>query len=110
MHDRADDWVTVRLKGPAGGLGHGMGAVVELASAKDPVRVLARRWVWAGGPFQSTACTDLSFGAPAEWGPLVATVRWPAQGDGGAMVSPPAEVRRGAVAEIARPPVRAPQR
>jgi hypothetical protein len=84
--------------------------VVELASAKEPARVLALRWVWAGGPFQSTACTDLSFGAPAEWGPLVATVRWPAQGDGGAMVSPPTEVRRGAVAEIARPPVRAPPR
>ena len=110
MHDRADDWVTVRLKGPAGGLGHGMGAMVELASAKEPARVLARRWVWAGGPFQSTACTDLSFGTPPEWGPLVATVRWPAQRDGGAVVSPPAEVRRGTIVEIARPRVAAPQR
>jgi hypothetical protein len=61
-HDRPGDWVRVRVEGPVAGLARGTGARVTLLSRGVPV---ARRWLWAGGPFQSTASPEAHFGVPA---------------------------------------------
>jgi hypothetical protein len=39
---------------------------------------VAHRWIWGGGPFQSTASTEAHFGVPAAVaGPLSVRVEWP---------------------------------
>jgi tetratricopeptide (TPR) repeat protein len=74
-HDRADDWVKVRVAAPSPALAHGMGARVSLLAAG---REVAHRWIWGGGPFQSTASTEAHFGVPAAVaGPLSVRVEWP---------------------------------
>jgi hypothetical protein len=74
-HDRAEDWVKVRVAAPSPALAHGMGARVSLLAAG---REVAHRWIWGGGPFQSTASTEAHFGVPAAVaGPLSVRVEWP---------------------------------
>ena len=100
-HDRPDDWVKVRPKadGPAGS--RGVGCVVELRAGGT---VRARRWIWAGGPFQSTASPEAHFGVPASWGDdLSVTVRWPhlrGRADTAGAARP---VRRGQAISVGRP-------
>ena len=100
-HDSPADWVKVRLRGTAPGTSHGVGARVTLvAGGKDA----AHRWMWAGGPFQSTVSPELHFGVPAALGDeLAVRVEWPASGAGPAPAPAVVPVRRGAVAEVARP-------
>ena len=77
MHDQSNDWIKVRLGGPTPGTSHGIGAWVELSTRTPTPRVLAKRWIWAGGPFQSTASTEVQFGVPDAWKDLQLEVRWP---------------------------------
>jgi hypothetical protein len=77
MHDQSTDWIKVRLRGPTPGTSHGIGAWVELSTRTPALRVLAKRWIWAGGPFQSTASTEVQFGVPNAWKDLQLEVRWP---------------------------------
>ena len=96
LHDARDDWVKVRLRGPTPGTSRGVGARVTLLAGGKPV---ANRWIWAGGPFQSTASTEAHFGAPASLGDaLEVRVEWPVAAVGGTRASvdsPPVAVRRG---------------
>jgi hypothetical protein len=92
MHDQSNDWIKVRLRGPTPGTSHGIGAWVELSTRTPAPRVLAKRWIWAGGPFQSTASTEVQFGVPNTWKDLQLEVRWPiAKGSTG--FAPYAEVK-----------------
>jgi hypothetical protein len=103
-HDVADDWVKVRLQGPTPGTSHGIGARVTLLAGGKPV---AHRWVWGGGPFQSTASTELHFGVPRGLGDsLEVRVEWPVAavgGERGAVDSAPVAVRRGSLLTVDRP-------
>ena len=103
-HDVADDWVKVRLRGPTPGTSHGIGARVTLLAGGKPV---AHRWAWGGGPFQSTASTELHFGVPRGLGDsLEVRVEWPVAavgGERGAVDSAPVAVRRGSVLTVDRP-------
>ena len=75
MHDRAGDWVKVRAEAPGPAGSRGIGCVVELWAGGS---CRARRWIWSGGPFQSTASTEAHFGVPAAWGDdLSVLVKWP---------------------------------
>ncbi|MFM8872157.1 MAG: hypothetical protein ACKOJI_02125, partial [Phycisphaerales bacterium] len=104
-HDRPDDWVKVRAEAPGPAGSHGIGCMVELWGQG---RCLARRWVWSGGPFQSTAATEAHFGVPAAWGDdLRVTVTWPfrrAPGDAKPAVRSAvgSEVRRGQTVTVGR--------
>ncbi len=107
-HDAPTDWVKVRLRGPTPGSARGIGArVTLLAGGKER----AHRWVWAGGPFQSTASPEAHFGVPPGWGDgLEVRVEWPRSSGG---IAPPAtavEVRRGTAVEVVRPPAPSEQR
>lgn len=107
-HDAPADWVKVRLRGPTPGTARGIGArVTLLAGGKER----AHRWIWAGGPFQSTASPEAHFGVPPGWGEgLEVRVEWPRSSGG---IAPPAtavEVRRGTAVEVARPPAPSEQR
>ncbi|MFO0963451.1 MAG: CRTAC1 family protein [Phycisphaerales bacterium] len=75
QHDAADDWIEVRTQRAAAGDRSGVGARVRLVDAQGRTR--ATRWIWGGGPFQSTASPVAHFGAPAAWGPLTLEVDWP---------------------------------
>jgi hypothetical protein len=61
-HDRADDSVRVKVTGGVPALAHGIGARVTLLAGGKPI---AHRWLWGGGPFQSTASDTAHFGVPA---------------------------------------------
>lgn len=87
--------VVVRLVNAPVGDRSGVGARVRLLDAAGHTR--ATRWLWGGGPFQSTNAPLLHFGAPAEWGTLSAEVTWP----GGQTQQVP-EVSRGRVNEVRR--------
>jgi len=80
-HDRADDWVKVRAEAPGPAGSRGIGCVVELWAGGS---CRARRWIWAGGPFQSTSSTEAHFGVPAAWGDdLSVLVYWPLRREAG---------------------------
>ena len=100
-HDARDDWVKVRLRGRTPGTSCGIGARVTLtAGGKD----VAHRWAWAGGPFQSTASTELHFGAPASLeGPLAGRVEWPRSGRDPVPAPSLVPVARGTATEVVRP-------
>ena len=100
-HDAPADWVKVRLRGPAPGTARGVGArITLLADGKER----AHRWIWAGGPFQSTASPEAHFGVPAAWGDrLELRVEWPRSSGGAAPPATVVAVRRGASAEVSRP-------
>lgn len=101
-HDQPNDWIKVRLRGSTPGTSHGIGAFVELSTMTPVRRVLARRWIWAGGPFQSTASTDVHFGVPDAWKDLQLKVYWPAsKGAGAAQITYP--VTRGSTVECVHP-------
>jgi enediyne biosynthesis protein E4 len=71
----AGESVRVRLENAPKGDRHGVGARVRLLDAQG--KTLAVRWLWGGGPFQSTLSPEVHFGAPAAWGPLSLEVTWP---------------------------------
>jgi len=80
-HDRADDSVRVRVEGPAPGSSRGVGSRVTLLSQGRPV---AHRWIWGGGPFQSTSSPEVHFGVPASLAdPLAVRVEPPLPRSGG---------------------------
>lgn len=74
-HDGAQDWVQVQLGNARTGDTHGVGARIRLVDAAGKTR--ATRWIWGGGPFQSTASPVAHFGVPAAWGDLSVEVDWP---------------------------------
>ena len=103
-HDRADDWVKVRAQAPGPAGSHGIGCRVQLWGGG---KVLARRWIWAGGPFQSTASVEAHFGVPVSWGDdLSVMVDWPMlsrPGDpAGVAASSAVPVRRGQSVTVGR--------
>ena len=71
----SDRWLRVRLRDDRPGIGnrHGVGAVVDLEDGERG----QRRWLWAGGPFQSNLANEAHFGFPSPTGPLALVVRWP---------------------------------
>jgi hypothetical protein len=96
-HDRADDWIEVRLVNAARGDLHGVGARVRLVDSSGTTR--ATRWMWGGGPFQSNVAPVLHVGAPAAWGPLMLEIDWPWGGTQRA-----GEISRGRVTDVRRDP------
>ena len=110
-HDRPDDWVKVRAEAPGPAGSRGIGCTVELWGQG---RCLARRWIWAGGPFQSTAATEAHFGVPAAWGDrLSVTVTWPLRREAGdpkpaVRSAVGCDVRRGQAVTVGRDVVRGP--
>lgn len=71
------DFLAVELRERTGvGNRHAVGAIVEArpAGATEPVQ---RRWVWGGGPFQSTIGPALHFGFAAPVERVDVVVRWP---------------------------------
>jgi hypothetical protein len=98
---RPGDSVVLRLVNAPTGDRAGVGARVRLVDASGRAR--GTRWLWGGGPFQSTNAPLVHFGAPAEWGALAAEITWP-----GGATQVVAEVPRGRVVEVRRMPVASP--
>lgn len=100
-HDAAADWVKVRLAGAQPGTSHGVGARITLvADGRD----VAHRWIWAGGPFQSTASPEAHFGAPASLGDALSVrVEWPRTGQAAPPPATVVPVRRGEAPVVRRP-------
>jgi hypothetical protein len=75
-HDQADDWIVVtpRDSRPHGAARDIVGAVVELRPRDGGA--VQRRFITAGGPFQSTATREAHFGAPPALGAVDIVVRF----------------------------------
>ncbi len=89
------DSVVLRLVNAPKGDRHGVGARVRFLDQAGQVKAV--RWLWGGGPFQSTLSPDVHVGAPAAWGPLKAEITWP---NGSVQMVP--DLKRGAVTTVQR--------
>jgi hypothetical protein len=72
--------LTVELRDRRPGIGNsrGVGSVI-VARSRDAAgsELVQRRWLWGGGPFQSTLSPEAHFGFPAGTATVDLEVRWP---------------------------------
>jgi hypothetical protein len=72
--------LTVELRDRRPGIGNsrGVGSVI-VARSRDAAgsELVQRRWLWGGGPFQSTLAPEVHFGFPPGTGTVDLEVRWP---------------------------------
>lgn len=71
------DWLEIRLAGPKGNR-HAIGSRLEVrCTTASGESLVQRRWLWGGGPFQSTLSPVAHVGIPAGAKDIAVTVTWP---------------------------------
>ncbi|MCA9284174.1 MAG: CRTAC1 family protein [Phycisphaerales bacterium] len=94
----AGSWLRVRLDDPGTpGNRHGIGATIDCIAGSAE----QRRWLWGGGPFQSTTAPEAHFGLPSGTERVDVVVTWPngqVQRVDGVAAGAPLVVRREAAA------------
>jgi hypothetical protein len=74
------DWLVVELRDPRPGVGNrwAIGSMVEVRSVDaDGTKRTQRRWMWGGGPFQSTLAPELHVGLPIGSTSIEVVATWP---------------------------------